>query len=277
MANSAVGRQIQNLEEMLDIQLFERLPRGIRLTNAGELVLRHATETLEEYDLLCGELDALRGRVAGEIRIATLESWCVDFLPAQIFELKSRHPALAFRVRSTLHSRICDAVLNGEADFGLTFDLPFPSDLKLVQKVPMPLMAMVSPDHPLAGEKAVTLARCAEFEMTLQLASEPVRSIIAMELSGLERSASAFLTTNNLHLHRQAILAGRAVGLFTWLAFASEVRQGRVVAVPLRGTRLSDLKLGLLLPAHRRLSHAIQVACDLIGERLRQSLVPLPG
>ena len=61
VATSALSRQIQKLEDELGTPLFERLPKGLRLTRAGEAVLEHADRTLQEFEVLRGELGALKG------------------------------------------------------------------------------------------------------------------------------------------------------------------------------------------------------------------------
>lgn len=256
VANSAVGRQIAKLEETLDVQLFERLPRGLSLTGAGERVLAHAEETLRAYELLKSDLEDLRGRVSGDVQIATLESWCESFLPTALLEFSQQYPDVRYRVRSTTHSRICDLLLDGDVDFGISFDLPYPGDLELVGAVPMPLRAMVSPDHPLALRREVTMKECAEFPLSLQVGTEPVRSIIAMELGEASRAGRVVMTSNNLHLHRSFVCAGRAVTFFTEAAFRKEIDDGRVVPLPLRHSRLSELKLGILKLRKRKLTSA---------------------
>ncbi|MCB1549921.1 MAG: LysR family transcriptional regulator, partial [Hyphomicrobiaceae bacterium] len=77
VATSAVSRQIQKLEDELGTPLFERLPKGLKLTRAGSLVLRHAELTLEEFDLLKGELGSLKGIKTGHVRIVALDSLLV--------------------------------------------------------------------------------------------------------------------------------------------------------------------------------------------------------
>ena len=78
IAASAVNRQILKLEVEFGTLLFERLPSGLRLTPAGELVVRHARATLHEYGRMRAELDALDGIRSGLVRIATLDEQTRD-------------------------------------------------------------------------------------------------------------------------------------------------------------------------------------------------------
>ena len=95
---SAVDRQILKLEDHLGTPLFERHPNGMRLTDAGQLVLRHTRATLHDFTRLRGDIDNLRGIVSGEVTIATLDSLTVHFLPEAVARFVAAHPAVQIRV-----------------------------------------------------------------------------------------------------------------------------------------------------------------------------------
>ena len=73
IVSSAVNRQILMLEESLGIRLFDRVGRGLRLSEAGIALARQVRDTLARYEDTVAELDTLRGLRRGRIRIATVE------------------------------------------------------------------------------------------------------------------------------------------------------------------------------------------------------------
>src|SRR3954453_18366194 len=81
VATSAVSRQIKKLEDELGTPLFERFSDGLRLTSAGEIVLRHAKETLQDFEVMKSNLGDLQGKNTGRVHIAALDSLLVTFLP----------------------------------------------------------------------------------------------------------------------------------------------------------------------------------------------------
>lgn len=270
VAPSAVSRQIQKIEDELGTPFFERLPNGLRLTQAGKVALRHAKATLHDFDLLKSELGALKGKKTGLVTLAALDSLFVRFLPEQIKAFHESHPAVNFRVHSGVQSRIATMVAEGEIDFGITFDRANPDDTEFVADVPMPLMAMVSRDHPLARLSSVSLTECAQYNLLLQVDTEPLRSLIAIELSSLERSGRALVTSNNLMLLRPMIEAGMGVAFYTPLGMAEQLEAGTIVGVPLKGSRLGGLKLGLLVPRRRQLTQAAEAMVDQLGRALQE-------
>lgn len=270
VASSAVSRQIQKIEDELGTPLFERLPNGLRLTQAGKATLRHAKATLHDFELLTGELGALKGKKTGLVSIAALDSLFVRFLPDQIKEFHKLHPAVNFRVHSGVQSRIATMVAEGEIDIGITFNLPHPDDTRFIAEIPMPLMAMVSADHPLAKRPSVSLSECAQYNLLLQVDTEPLRSMIEVELSSLERTGRALVTSNNLMLLRPLIEAGVGVAFYTPLGMADQIRSGTIVGVPLEGSRLGGMRLGLLVPRRRQLSQAAEAMAAQLGKALGQ-------
>jgi DNA-binding transcriptional LysR family regulator len=268
VASSAVSRQLQKLEEELGTPLFERLPNGLRLTQAGATTLRHAKATLEEFALLKSELGALKGKKTGLVQIASLDSLLVSFLPEQILAFHRLHPAVNFRVHSGVQSRIATLVAEGECDIGITFNLPHPDDTRFIADIPMPIMAMVAAGHPLARRTTVTLAECAQYNLLLQVDTEPLRSLIEVELFALERTGRTLIWSNNLMMLRPMILAGVGVAFYTPLGMAEEIRAGKIVGVRLEGTRLEGLRLGLLIPRRRKLSHAAEAMVEQLSKAL---------
>jgi DNA-binding transcriptional LysR family regulator len=270
VASSAVSRQIQKIEEELGTPLFERLPNGLRLTQAGKMTLRHAKATLHDFELLTSELGALKGKKTGLVSIAALDSLFVRFLPEQIKEFHKLHPAVNFRVHSGVQSRIATMVAEGEIDIGITFNLPHPEDTQFIADIPMPLMAMVSAHHPLARLPAVSLSECAQYNLLLQVDTEPLRSLIEVELSSLERTGRTLVTSNNLMLLRPMIEAGVGVAFYTPLGMADQMKSGTIVGVPLNGSRLGGMRLGLLVPRRRQLTQAAEAVAEQLGEALGQ-------
>lgn len=268
VAGSALSRQLQKLEDELGTPVFERLPNGLRLTQAGMMVLRHAKATLQEFELLKGELGALQGKKTGLVSIASLDSLLVSFLPQQILAFHRQHPAVDFRVQSGVQSRIATLVAEGECDIGITFDLPHPDDTEFVADIPMPLMAMVAADHPLARYPSVTLDDCAQYNLLLQVDTEPLRSLIQIELSSLQRTGRTLICSNSLMMLRPMILAGAGVAFYTPLGMVNEIRNGEIVGVPLKSGRLGGLRLGLLVPRRRQLTSAARAMADQLAGAL---------
>lgn len=270
VATSALSRQIKKLEEELGITLFERFSNGLRLTVAGEEVLRHAKATLREYELLRSDLGAMQGRKTGRVRIACLDSLTLKFLPDQIRAFHRLNPAVSFHVQTAGHGHVTDYVAEGDVDIGITFDLARPDDTEMVFRVPMPLMACVGKSHPLAKHKKVSLTQCSQFNLLLQLDTQPIRSLIEIELSAFERTGRSFIVSNSQMMLKPFIMAGDGVAFFTHMGFMEEIRSGEIVALPLSGSRLQSLHIGILVQKRRQLTHAAEAVIEMFSRELQK-------
>ncbi len=270
VASSAVSRQIKKLEDELGIALFERLSNGLRLTVAGENVLRHARVTLENFELLRSDLGALQGKKTGRVQMSCLDSLAIQFLPDMVNAFHRVHPGVSFHIHTAGHGNISSLVAEGDVDMGLTFDLARPDDTEMLYRVPMPLMAFVGREHPLARQRQVSLAECAQYDLLLQLDTQPIRSLIEIELSVFERTGRPFVLSNSQMMLKPFILSGQGVAFFTPIGFLAEIRSGDLVAIPLSGSRLQNLHIGILVQRRRQRTHAAEAVIEFVGAELQK-------
>ena len=265
---SAVDRQILKLEDHLGTPLFERRPNGMRLTDAGQLVLRHARTTLHDFARLRGDIDNLRGVVSGEVTIATLDSLTVHFLPEAVARFISVHPAVQIRVIALDPVEAMHSVAQGNADLGLTFSPARRRGISLLADVPSPMCAIMTPDHELAARKSVTLDECGDCRLMYQDHSASMQPFFGNEMEAFKSTHKPVAVSNTLAVLKRLLLRGVGIAFYTRLGFAEELASGRLVAVPLEGERLSTLRLCLIAPSDRMPT----VAARAVAEHLQQAL-----
>ena len=121
VASSAVNRQILSLETEIGMPLFDRLPAGLKLTAAGEILAHHVINVLRDAERTESELDALHGLRAGRVELVTLEGLCHRIVPTAIASLGARAPRISIGVDILATEDIPDAVANGfvqDVDYG---------------------------------------------------------------------------------------------------------------------------------------------------------------
>ena len=265
---SAVDRQILKLEDHLGTPLFERRPNGMRLTDAGQLVLNHARTTLHDFARLRGDIDNLRGIVSGEVTIATLDSLTVHFLPEAVARFVAAHPAVLVRVIALDPVEAMHSVAQGNADLGLTFSPARRRGISLLADVPSPMCAIMTPDHELAARKSVTLDECGACRLMYQDHSASMQPFFGNEMEAFKSAHKPVAISNTLAVLKRLLLRGVGIAFYTRLGFAEELASGRLVAVPLEGERLSTLRLCLIAPSDRMPT----VAARAVAEHLQQAL-----
>ena len=265
---SAVDRQILKLEDYFGTPLFERRPNGMRLTDAGQLVLRHSRDTLHDFARLRGDIDNLRGVVSGQVTITTLDSLTVHFLPEAMARFVAAHPAVQIRVVALDPVETMHSVAQGHADLGLTFSPARRRGVSLLADVPSPMCAIMAPDHELAARSSVTLDECGAFRLLYQDHSGSMQPFFGAEMDAFKSAHQPLVVSNTLAVLKRLLLRGAGIAFYTRLGFTEELASGRLVAVPLEDERLSTLRLCLIAPSDRLPT----VAAQAMAEHRRQAL-----
>jgi DNA-binding transcriptional LysR family regulator len=174
---SAVNRRIMDLEDELGAELFERRPRGVRLTAAGEVFVHYLREQDDGVERMKSQIEDLKGLRRGTVRIACSQALALDFLPRAIAEFRHRHALVAFDVKVLDHEQAMTALATYEVDLVLVFRPPFLPNFQPLMTLEQRLVAVMSTDHPLAGRPTVRLRDCASYPVAL-----PERSIGGRQL-----------------------------------------------------------------------------------------------
>jgi DNA-binding transcriptional LysR family regulator len=270
VASSAVNRQILRLEDEMGVTLFERGRTGVKPTAAGELLLRHVRETQNEYQRTRAEIASLGGTVSGNVRIISLESLLVRFLPQVVEEMSARHPHVTFTVLSVHPSEISEALRSGDNDFGVLFVDNRHRGIDVVAEFPTAVGALMRPDHPLAKRQGLTLTECVGYPVMMLQDRWLLDSIMATEFADSGARMAPRIVSNSIEFMRQTIKSGLGIGFFTPIGFIDEIRRGELVHVPLVEPGLAQSRIGILVPRFKRLSPPARLMIDHIGERLRE-------
>ena len=265
---SAVNRQILKLEDHLGAPLFERRPDGMRLTDAGRLVLRHARDTLHDFARLRGDIDGLRGIVSGDVTIATLDSPAVQFLPEAVARFVALHPAVQIRVTACDPIEAIHSVSQGAADLGLTFSPTWRRGIAVLRDIACPMCVIMKPDHELASRASVTLDECGAHRLIYQDPADTMQPFVGDEMEAFKRAHRPAAVSNTQAVVKRLLLRGVGIAFYTRLGFSEELASGSLVAVPLEGERMSELRLGLIAPSDRMPT----VAGRAMADHLRTAL-----
>jgi DNA-binding transcriptional LysR family regulator len=150
VTQSAVSRTVAEVEEALGQRLFDRLPRGIQLTEAGELFVARAKRVLVDVDDLVAEVAVARNRVSGRLRLGIAASgWHAK---TALLAFIRAHPAVAVETVHASDQALYPKLLHGEIDLilGSSNYLQRWHDLEVTQLTRLYFACMVRLDHPLA-------------------------------------------------------------------------------------------------------------------------------
>jgi len=256
IAPSALSRQIQNLEEDLGVPLFERRPRGMVLTPAGEVYARYAQAITLETDRVRSELEELQGLRRGRVRVYTVEGIVSDILTRVIAEFHEKLPGISFKLVTTGTDDVVAAVREGHADLGISFNAQPDAAVRFVRRIRDPLIALVHPSHPL-GDTTVRFSQILHFRLGVPEPGFGIRRLIDDECRRLGVSFLPALESNSIEALRGFARSGAGVTLMSSHSSTRELAQGLVRRVHLNEPALLQSTLDVGVLAGRRLPSAV--------------------
>ncbi|MEV0627353.1 LysR family transcriptional regulator [Nonomuraea wenchangensis] len=158
---SAVSRRVAALERAAGGPLFERLPRGVRLTPAGAALHRHAVAVLDRLERAGEELAALHAGRGGTLRLGAFATANVDLVPGTLKRFAARRPGVELRLVEGLTTKLLARLRAGALDAAVVSDypagLPAAEAGRLVPLREDRLLVALPAGHRLAAEAAVDL------------------------------------------------------------------------------------------------------------------------
>lgn len=268
LSASAVNRQLLQLEEELGVALFERLPRGVKPTAAGEILLAHVRRWDGETASLRQQLQSLRGGSTGEVRIVAPELTTDLLLPDAMSAFAERFPRMSFSVSTGDTPRVVNSLLAKEADVGLAFNARPGPLIRIVASVQPRLGVVMRPDHPLADHAQLRLADCAAYPLLLPsedwIDQTVAHSLFAGGLSEYRVAARG----GRAGVLRSLARAGLGIAFLTRLEVELDIRSGHLVHVPLSGRSVAVPTLSLLVPVRQNSAGPVAVFVQKLHERL---------
>ncbi|MEI7027476.1 LysR family transcriptional regulator [Paenibacillus sp. y28] len=179
VAQSAVSRQIHQLEEELGISLFVQKGRNLQLTPVGRLFLSRIESILAQLEKSVSEVHEFLDPEAGEIRIGFPHTLGINLLPCVIAEFRKDHPNVKFKLRQGTYTSLIREVVNGDVD--LAFISPFPErhdqvtgELLLTEE----MHAVLPESHVLAGLEVIRLEQLRDDQFVMFSEQYSLRKIV---------------------------------------------------------------------------------------------------
>ncbi|CAM5267515.1 LysR family transcriptional regulator [Streptomyces spiroverticillatus] len=268
VAPSAINRQLLLLEKELGEALFERMPRGMRLTPAGEVLLAHARRTLLDYREAVAAMRDLHAQPSGEVVIATMTGLASGVVAAATADFYARYPEVRISIRAMSGHDILRAVLDGEADLGLGFNVPPSMQLEICWQLATRLGAVLAPAHPLAAMESIPLAHCAAHPLVFADRSMVIHGIIADTFVEAGIKVEPAFHTNSIETMKRLAVSGDAIAFLSKFDIAEERQSGTLAFRPVSDRAFSNNILSLV----RREKHGHGPAGRLFAEEVLRTL-----
>ncbi|STD07833.1 HTH-type transcriptional regulator gltC [Dermatophilus congolensis] len=163
----AISQMVRRLEQRTGTTLVERVGRTVRLTEAGEVLARHATAILTALEQAEDEISAIAGLESGRVRLMAFPSASAAIVPAALAQLRETYPGITVTFTEGEPPQALAALRAGECDIALVFaydgaGLPAAEDnletLHAIELFDDPVHVALPRQHPLTSNPVVNLA-----------------------------------------------------------------------------------------------------------------------
>ena len=182
----------------------------------------------------------------------------------------SAFPNVFFNVRMSSTDEAIEALTTGAAEIGLVLNPPDRDAIRSAEIFRDAIVAVVSPHHPIAGRKSVSLRELVEYPLALAEGSFGLRQQVDQVLDRHRIKANVACTTNSLALMKRVVSFGRQCTLLPRMAVEQEVAAGTLCTVALREFRDQPLIFCASELKGRTTSPAAKVFVDAVAEYCRR-------
>lgn len=182
ITQSALSRSIIELEDQLGVQLFHRLHRGVKLTEAGERFVARSIRVLSDIEDLVAAVTSGEELSSGRLRIGIAPAGHVSLTVAATRAFAAENPGIQVEMSTGSPQSLCPRLLHGELDLMVGTSSYFGRwhDLSVRTLMPMHFACIFRKDHPLAGRNDVSELDVLRYPIVMPASVEPIHSDIGL-------------------------------------------------------------------------------------------------
>ena len=255
----AISKRIAGLEAELGTTLFDRIGRKIQLTEAGTSLLPRARTILAELAAARTQVANLSGEISGLLTMATSHHIGLHRLAPALARFHQEHADAELDIRFMDSESACHAVEDGRVELAVV-TLPTRKSTKLETVVVWhdPLEIVVSPDHPLADSRRVSLQKLVSYPAILPGPGTFTRELVLSALAGQRNNVNIAMATNYLEVLK--MLATIGLG---WTALPHTMIDDGLFVVHAEGMEIKR-QLGIVTHRAHTLSNAARAMIETI-------------
>ena len=255
----ALTKSPHEVEDILQLRLFDRHSRGVRATEAGAAFVQCARRILAELHRLDEQLDRLSSSEEGTLALGALPVAAAGVLPGVLTRLKSAHPGVRVRLLQGRTKDLLPLLAAGEIDLivGRLYEPATPDGFGREALWTEPISILARAEHPIFAE-AVTIEALRRCDLVLPTITQRVGEEIEHLLSLLDLDAGTALRSSSYSFIREMLHETDMLAVVPRLMMVGDLLRGALRVVPLPFPA-PDRPAGLITPRDRPLPSAAQM------------------
>ena len=231
ISQSAVSKQLSEFERALGVPLFDRLPRGVRLTEAGRLLVGYANRLFAIEAEARHALGDLKQHARGSITIGASRTIGSYLLPQRLAAFGQRHPAVAVSLQVENTQVIERTLLAGEIDIGFTEGVVSSALLDYAVFAQDELVLIASPRHPAARQGPIRIATLGEQRLLMHEVGSGTRAVTELALAEKGVRLRPSMTLASTEAIKHTVAAGAGLAFLSSLSIRTELKARRLTVL----------------------------------------------
>lgn len=235
ISQPAVSKQLAEFERAMGTLLFDRLPKGVRLTEAGRLLHGYARRLFAIEAEAERALRELRGVERGRLAVGASTTIGAYVLPSVLAAFHRAYPGVEIHLEIGNTDAIQEALEKGAIDLGFTEGAPPSENVEAIVFLEDELVAIAAPEYArrLLADGPLTIERLCEEPFLVRESGSGTRAVIEEALRQRELVARPAMTLGNTEAIKRVVVGGGGVALISRLTIREEEAQNRLVVLPL--------------------------------------------
>ncbi len=230
----AVTIQLQQLEAMIGMPLFERGGRQMRPTAAGELLADCARQVDDRVKACLHALEQLAGLGRGTVFVGVVSTAKYFAAPA-LGGFKNAHSAIDLRLLVANRSEVVKALSSLETDLAIMGRPPEDVKVECVELGDHPHVVIAPPSHPLASKRRIAIGQLADETLLMREVGSGTRILTERLLSEAGVGSRNFMEISSNETIKQAVMAGLGIALISGHTIAAEIESHRLIILDVVG------------------------------------------
>ena len=263
VSQSAASQHVQEVERRLETTLLDRTKRPLELTEAGRIYYEFCRDVLRREEEFTLAMEALKGDVAGTVRVASIYSTGLSEMSRLRDEFAGRYPTANLQVEYMRPDKVYEAVRNDAADLGL---VSYPESSREIAA-----LSWRREEMQVAAPIAHPFAACAEL-FPADLGGQDFIAFdddlrIRKELDKFLRShaveVNVVMHFDNIQMIKEAVEVGSGISILPARTMQTELEQGRLAAVKLNAPELAR-PVGIVHRKRKKFNRAAEAFLEML-------------
>ena len=275
ISQPAVSVQIRTLEQAVGLQLFERRPRCVVLTDAGRILERYARRILNMEAEFAAEISDLQRLERGMLRVGAGATPSIFTLAGLFAEYYRRWPGVELQVRIGRTAELASQVMEDELDLAIIASETSQEGLQRIPIYRERCVAIAGTAHPLAAREVIGLQELTDYRFVMLPSDSGFRRFLNRRLGEHGIALSVAMELSSLESIKEVVRTGALVSIVPETAVSGESVQSGLRTIPIEGAELVR-ETCAIQRQDKYVSQAMKAFYGLIRERWPEA-GPLPA